>query len=116
MTLLCRSTDGKRERGDPAGDPIVQVARNATFHHVLGGPDHATGVIRERSGRAFDPVVATALADAGLHRAVRPNRPGVAGPALLGVSGVGLLLAAGVPCARTRTASRTTQAVTSSPV
>jgi hypothetical membrane protein len=34
---------------------------------------------------------------AGLHRAVRPSRLGVAGPALLGLSGVGLLLAAGFP-------------------
>lgn len=33
----------------------------------------------------------------GLHRAVRPSRLGVAGPALLGVSGVGLLLAAVFP-------------------
>jgi hypothetical membrane protein len=33
----------------------------------------------------------------GLHRAVRPSRLGVAGPALLGVSGIGLLLAAMFP-------------------
>lgn len=33
----------------------------------------------------------------GLHRGVRPTRAGVAGPALLVVSGVGLLLAAALP-------------------
>jgi hypothetical membrane protein len=34
---------------------------------------------------------------AGLHHAVRPSRLGIAGPALLGLSGVGLLLAAVFP-------------------
>ena len=33
----------------------------------------------------------------GMHRGVRPVRRGFAGPALLGVSGVGLLMAAGFP-------------------
>lgn len=49
----------------PLATRIVQVARDATFHHMLGGPHHAAGVIRERAGRAFDPAVAAALVDAG---------------------------------------------------
>ncbi len=41
--------------------------------------------------------VLTLLFAVGLHRGVRPTKAGVAGPALLGVSGVGLLLAAAFP-------------------
>jgi hypothetical protein len=52
----------RRSRWRPESSRWLGTPR---FHHVLGGPDHATGVIRERSGRAFDPVVAIALADAG---------------------------------------------------
>ena len=37
---------------------IVQVARDATFHRLVAAPAHAAVVIRERSGRAFDPAVA----------------------------------------------------------
>ena len=49
----------------PLGTRIVQVARDATFQQMLGGPHHAANVIRERSGRAFDPAIAMALLDAG---------------------------------------------------
>lgn len=71
ITRVTERWDGKggpaHLRGEqiPLATRIVQVARDATFHHVLGGPDHAADVIRERSGRAFDPAVATALVDAG---------------------------------------------------
>ena len=71
VTRVAERWDGKGEpahlRGEeiPLATRIVQVARDATFHHMLGGPDHAALVIRERSGRAFDPAVATALVDAG---------------------------------------------------
>ncbi len=34
---------------------------------------------------------------AGLHRGLRPTRTGIVGPALLTVSGIGLLLSAAVP-------------------
>ena len=44
--------------------------------------------------RLRSPTIAFAV---GMHRGVRPVRRGFAGPALLGVSGVGLLMAAGFP-------------------
>ena len=45
---------------------IVQVARDATLQLLIGGPDYAVGVIRDRAGKAFDPdVVAALLADGG---------------------------------------------------
>jgi len=64
------------ERWDGKGDPnhassdeiplavrIAQVARDAAFQRMLGGPEYAASVIRRRAGRAFDPVVAATLAD-----------------------------------------------------
>jgi HD-GYP domain-containing protein (c-di-GMP phosphodiesterase class II) len=83
VTRVAERWDGRgapaRLRGEeiPLGTRIVQVARDATFQRVLGGPDHAASVIRERSGRAFDPAIATALLDAG--------------PQLLSVDGTGSL-------------------------
>jgi HD-GYP domain-containing protein (c-di-GMP phosphodiesterase class II) len=68
---------GFTERWDGTGGPngiggeaiplpvrIVHVARDATFHRALGGPEHAARVVRERAGGAFDPAIAHALADA----------------------------------------------------
>ena len=54
-----------RARGDEIPLPmrIVHVARDAAFHNVVGGPEHAARVVRERAGAAFDPVIATLLAD-----------------------------------------------------
>jgi HD-GYP domain-containing protein (c-di-GMP phosphodiesterase class II) len=64
------------ERWDGKGDPgrakrdgiplpvrIVQVARDAAFQRMLGGSEFAARVVRERAGRAFDPDIATRLAD-----------------------------------------------------
>ena len=42
---------------------IASVARDATFQRMLGGPEFAAGVVRKRAGGAFDPDVATPLAD-----------------------------------------------------
>jgi HD-GYP domain-containing protein (c-di-GMP phosphodiesterase class II) len=52
-------------RGDDIhlGVRIAQVARDAAFQSMLGGPQLAAQVIRERGGHAFDPVVANRLAD-----------------------------------------------------
>jgi HD-GYP domain-containing protein (c-di-GMP phosphodiesterase class II) len=52
-------------RGDDIhlGVRIAQVARDAAFQSMLRGPQFAAQVIRERGGRAFDPVVANRLAD-----------------------------------------------------
>jgi HD-GYP domain-containing protein (c-di-GMP phosphodiesterase class II) len=61
--------DGKGMPAGAAGPDIplpvriVHVARDATFHHMLGGSEHAVAVVRERSGGAFDPAVAGALAE-----------------------------------------------------
>ena len=64
--------DGRGEpshlRGEriPLGARIAQVARDTTFHHMLGGREHAIRTVRERAGHAFDPsivAVVTAAAD-----------------------------------------------------
>jgi HD-GYP domain-containing protein (c-di-GMP phosphodiesterase class II) len=61
--------DGKGEPGHARGEEIplavriAQVARDAAFQRMLGGPEFAAGVIRRRAGKAFDPVIAATLAD-----------------------------------------------------
>jgi HD-GYP domain-containing protein (c-di-GMP phosphodiesterase class II) len=47
----------------PVALRIVHVARDATFHCLLGGTDHVLEVMRDRSGKAFDPDVVTVLAE-----------------------------------------------------
>jgi HD-GYP domain-containing protein (c-di-GMP phosphodiesterase class II) len=42
---------------------IASVARDAAFQHLLGGPEFAAQVVRRRAGGAFDPAMATRLAD-----------------------------------------------------
>jgi response regulator RpfG family c-di-GMP phosphodiesterase len=42
---------------------ILHVATDATFQCLLGGTDHVLSVMRDRSGKAFDPEVVTALAE-----------------------------------------------------
>ena len=64
------------ERWDGKGEPrglrgaeiplalrIVHVAIDAAFQRLLGGTRHAARVIRQRAGHAFDPAIATLLAD-----------------------------------------------------
>ncbi|HEY3008618.1 MAG TPA: HD domain-containing phosphohydrolase, partial [Micromonosporaceae bacterium] len=61
--------DGKGEprrlRGEeiPLAMRIVHVATDAALQHLIGGAGHAARVIRERAGHAFDPTIATLLAD-----------------------------------------------------
>lgn len=61
--------DGKGEPGRAGGDQvplpvrIVHVARDAVFQRMLGGEESAARVVRERAGGAFDPEIATLLAD-----------------------------------------------------
>ncbi len=66
---LTERWDGK---GEPAGISgaqielplrIMHVARDAAFQQLVGGVDHAARVVRERAGAAFDPAIATRLAD-----------------------------------------------------
>ena len=65
-----------QERWDGKGDPgradgeqvhlamrIAHVARDADAQRALGGAEWAARVVRERAGRAFDPAIATRLAD-----------------------------------------------------
>lgn len=55
----------KREQV-PLAVRIVHVARDAAFQRMLGGPEFAARVIRERAGGAFDPAIADRVAeDAG---------------------------------------------------
>jgi HD-GYP domain-containing protein (c-di-GMP phosphodiesterase class II) len=42
---------------------IASVARDAAFQRMLGGAEFAARVVRRRAGGAFDPAVATRLAD-----------------------------------------------------
>jgi HD-GYP domain-containing protein (c-di-GMP phosphodiesterase class II) len=64
------------ERWDGHGEPaglkadqiplalrVIHVARDAAFQRMLGGEEHAAKVVRERAGHAFDPTIATLLAD-----------------------------------------------------
>ena len=61
--------DGKGPLARAAGSEvplplrIAQVARDAAVQCMLGGPERAAGVARERAGAAFDPEIAAALAD-----------------------------------------------------
>jgi HD-GYP domain-containing protein (c-di-GMP phosphodiesterase class II) len=67
--VLTERWDGKGEpnrlRGPDLPRParIIQVARDATFQRMLGGPGYAAEVVRERGGHAFDPRIAAVLAD-----------------------------------------------------
>jgi HD-GYP domain-containing protein (c-di-GMP phosphodiesterase class II) len=69
LTHLTERWDGKsplrRARGDEIPLPmrIVHVAKDAALQRVLGGPDHARALVRERAGHAFDPDVARCLVD-----------------------------------------------------
>jgi HD-GYP domain-containing protein (c-di-GMP phosphodiesterase class II) len=66
---LVERWDGKglpgRARGEEIPLPvrIASVARDAAFQRLLGGAEFAAGVVRKRAGGAFDPAVATPLAD-----------------------------------------------------
>jgi HD-GYP domain-containing protein (c-di-GMP phosphodiesterase class II) len=72
FALLTERWDGKgwlgRARGEEIPLPlrIMHVARDATVQRIVGGVEHAVGVVSERAGHAFDPQVAACLvADAG---------------------------------------------------
>jgi HD-GYP domain-containing protein (c-di-GMP phosphodiesterase class II) len=54
---------GARRDEIPLPVRIVHVARDAAFQRMLGGEEFAAGVVRRRAGGAFDPAVATRLAD-----------------------------------------------------
>lgn len=64
FALLTERWDGKgqlgRARGDEVPIPvrIAHVARDATFHRLLGGEAHAQRVVARRAGHAFDPRIA----------------------------------------------------------
>ena len=64
---LTERWDGHGEPGTIKGDRlplalrIMHVARDATFHAMLGGHGRAADVIRARSGHAFDPAVSAQL-------------------------------------------------------
>ena len=69
FNVLTERWDGKSVLGRAGGDEvpaamrIVHVARDGAFQNLLGGPDHAAEVVRERAGGAFEPKVAEAFAD-----------------------------------------------------
>jgi HD-GYP domain-containing protein (c-di-GMP phosphodiesterase class II) len=55
----------RRAKGDEIPLPmrIVHVAKDAALQRLLGGEDHATALVRERAGHAFDPDVAACLVE-----------------------------------------------------
>jgi len=68
FAYLTERWDGKGSGGVkgeeiPLAVRIAHVARDAAFHSERGGPHHAAQIIRTRSGGAFDPDIATLLAD-----------------------------------------------------
>jgi HD-GYP domain-containing protein (c-di-GMP phosphodiesterase class II) len=69
FTYLTERWDGKGEPGRLERDEIplpvriAHVARDAAFQRLLGGEEFAARVVRERAGGAFDPAIATRLAD-----------------------------------------------------
>jgi HD-GYP domain-containing protein (c-di-GMP phosphodiesterase class II) len=72
--------DGKGEPGRLRGEEvplplrIVHVARDAAFQCLLGGEEYAAEVMRERAGHAFDPSIASLVADeAGALLALEAN-------------------------------------------
>ncbi len=66
---LTERWDGKGVLGRATGDDIpmalriVTAARDAAYQTMVGGEEHATRVIRDRAGYAFDPDVAMVLSD-----------------------------------------------------
>jgi HD-GYP domain-containing protein (c-di-GMP phosphodiesterase class II) len=69
FNVLTERWDGKSVLGRAGGDEvpmalrIVHVARDGAFQNLLGGPDHAAKVVRERAGGAFEPKIALTFAD-----------------------------------------------------
>ena len=61
--------DGKGELGLARGEEIphavriAHVARDATVQRMIAGPETAARIVRSRAGHAFDPAIATCLAD-----------------------------------------------------
>ncbi len=55
---------GKAEGSElPLAVRIAHVARDAAFQHMVGGAEHAAGLLRQRAGGAFDPDIAACMAD-----------------------------------------------------
>jgi HD-GYP domain-containing protein (c-di-GMP phosphodiesterase class II) len=69
LAYLIERWDGRgplrRAQGEQIPLPmrIVHVATDAAFQRVLGGPEHAARLVRERAGHAFDPEVAGCLVE-----------------------------------------------------
>ena len=67
--LLTERWDGKSILGRAKGEEIplpvriIQVGRDATYQRLLGDDRHVIGVLRSRSGKAFDPDVVAAAID-----------------------------------------------------
>jgi HD-GYP domain-containing protein (c-di-GMP phosphodiesterase class II) len=69
LAYLTDRWDGKgplrRGKGEQIPVPmrIVHVAMDAAYQRLLGGPEYAARIVRERCGHAFDPDVASCLAE-----------------------------------------------------
>jgi HD-GYP domain-containing protein (c-di-GMP phosphodiesterase class II) len=71
LAHLTERWDGKGPLGRAKGNQIplpmriVHVATDAAFQRLVGGVEHAVGLVRERAGHAFDPEVAACVVEAG---------------------------------------------------
>ena len=69
LAYLTERWDGqgplRRAKGEQIPVPmrIVHVATDAALQRLLGGPEHAARLVRERAGHAFDPEVAACLVE-----------------------------------------------------
>jgi HD-GYP domain-containing protein (c-di-GMP phosphodiesterase class II) len=69
LAYLTERWDGRgplrRAKGEQIPLPmrIVHVAKDAALQRVLGGAEHAVGLLRERAGLGLDPEIATCVVD-----------------------------------------------------
>jgi HD-GYP domain-containing protein (c-di-GMP phosphodiesterase class II) len=69
LAHLTERWDGKGPLGRAEGEQIplpmriVHVAMDASYQRLLGGPEHAVRLVRERAGHAFDGRVAACLVE-----------------------------------------------------
>ena len=69
FAFLTEHWDGSGQLGRAKGDEIplalrvAHVARDAAFQNMIAGTERATEIVRRRAGHAFDPEIASCLAD-----------------------------------------------------
>jgi len=89
FAFLTERWDGEGVLGRAEGDAIplpirvVHVARDAAYQRLLGGDEYAARIVRERAGHAFDPEIASRLADRAGQIMAEADAPGSVWEAVL---------------------------------